>query len=251
MKTKYKTIYDDMKQKILSGEYPPGSQLPDEISVCKLYDCSRMTVKKAYDLLVLDGYIYRKQGQGTFVLAKTGNDDLIEIQERQLSGFSRSSKKVGDRRRAEHPEEEEPVESKILRFDLIFAPKDIAAKLGIKENDPLYDILRVRLVGKKPYVIEQTYMSPALIPGITEDILHHSVYEYIEKTLKLKIGAAQKTTRADKSSELDQKELNLTPEEPVLEVEQVAFLDNGTPFEYSISRHRYDLFKFSVYSVRQ
>ncbi|GAB7391729.1 hypothetical protein LGFR6_23520 [Lactococcus garvieae] len=37
----------------------------------------------------------------------------------------------------------------------------------------------------------------------------------------------------------------------ISEVEQVAYLDNGQPFEYSISRHRYDLFEFSSFSFRQ
>lgn len=77
------------------------------------------------------------------------------------------------------------------------------------------------------------------------------MYTYIEEVLGKKIASAQKTTRAQVSNSQDQKELGLRPEEPVLEVEQIAYLDNGTPFEYSISRHRYDKFKLSVYSVRR
>lgn len=237
MKTKYKTIYDDMKEKILTGEYKSGDQLPDEHTVCSMYGCSRMTVKKAYDLLVLEGLIYRRQGQGSFVLAHSERDGELEIKERELQGFSRSSHGKGSTR--------------IIHFNLIFAPKHIAEKLGIKENDPVYDILRLRLIDGSPYVLEQTYMAPALIPGITEEVLNRSIYDYIENTLGLRIGAAQKVSRADISSEQDHQLLNLMDVEPVLEVEQTAYLDNGMPFEYSISRHRYDLFKFSVYSVRQ
>lgn len=237
MKTKYKTIYDDTKTKILDGTYLPGNQLPDEIAVCEQYNCSRMTVKKAYDMLVQEGYIYRKQGLGSFVLAKSMDQGEVELQERELQGFTQTAKGHAD--------------TKLLHFRLIFAPKDIADHLGIRENDPLYDILRVRNIDGQPYVLEHTYMSPETIPGITEDILTHSVYTYIEEVLGKKIASAQKTTRAQVSNSQDQKELGLRPEEPVLEVEQIAYLDNGTPFEYSISRHRYDKFKLSVYSVRR
>lgn len=237
MKSKYKVIYEDLRSRILSGEYDVGAQLPDELSLCKVYDCSRMTVKKACDMLVEEGLIYRKQGQGSFVLSRKADTGAIEIQERELTGFSRAST--------------EKTSSKVLRFQLIFATKEIAAHLAIHENDPVYDILRVRLINDKPYVIEQTYMSPSLIPGITEDILNKSVYTYIEEVLGKKISAAQKTSRADISNALDHKELGLRDVEPVLEVEQTAYLDNGTPFEYSISRHRYDLFCFSVYSLRR
>ena len=54
MDVKYKTIYDSIKDKILNKEYPANSKIPDEISLCKEYNCSRMTMKKALDLLVQD-----------------------------------------------------------------------------------------------------------------------------------------------------------------------------------------------------
>lgn len=238
MKTKYRTIYDDIKNQINDGTYKAGDRLPDELTMCQKYDCSRMTVKKAYDMLVDEGSIYRKQGQGSFVLDTSSPDGEIEIMERDLSGFTRAS-------RGGH------VTSKVVHFSLIFADKKIAEKLDIRENDPVYDILRVRYYNGDPYTLEHTYMSPSVIPGITEDILNRSIYSYIEMDLGKRIGAAKKTSRADASTQLDQEELNLKPTEPVLEVEQVAYLDNGVPFEYSISRHRYDKFRFSLYSVRR
>lgn len=88
MKVKYKAIYEDIKHKIQTGEYPVGSQLPDEYSFCDQYGCSRMTVKKALDMLVEEGYVYRKQGQGTFVLSQKVRNGSIEISERDLSGFT-------------------------------------------------------------------------------------------------------------------------------------------------------------------
>ena len=237
MKTKYKTIYEEMKNAIESGEYKVGDLIPDEMTMCDRYGCSRMTVKKAYDLLVLEGYIYRKQGQGSFVLSRTINNPFVEIQEHELSGLTRAT---GGK-----------ATSKVIHFNLIFATEEIAKHLNIRTNDPVYDILRLRQVKGKPYVLEQTYMSPNVIPGITEDVLHKSVYEYIENELKLRISAAQKITSADKSNDLDHRELKLAADEPVLVIEQVAFLDNGTPFEYSICRHRYDLFRFADYSLRK
>lgn len=238
MKTKYKKIYEDMREKIETGQYQVGDQLPDEMSVCRQYSCSRMTVKKAYDMLVMEGYIYRKQGQGSFVqLRSLKHKPEFKLEERELLGFTRASKGKG--------------QSKILHFGLMFATPEIAKHLNIRVNDPVYDICRVRMIEDRPYVIEQTYISPNVIPGITKSVLQGSIYDYIETTLGSRIGASQRTTFADVSTEQDQQELGLQPVEPVLVVEQVAFLDNGTPFEYSFSRHRYDLFRFSVYSIRR
>ena len=38
-------------------------------------------------------------------------------------------------------------------------------------QSPVYNIYRLRIIDGKPYVLEQTYMSTDVIPGITEDIL--------------------------------------------------------------------------------
>lgn len=238
--TKYMKIYNDTKSKILSGFYGPGDRLPEETAICSEYNCSRMTVKKAYDMLVTEGLIYRKQGQGTFVFPSQTGESGMELPERELQGFTRSNEKTRGG----------IVTSKVLQFGLIFAPKRIADILNIKENEPLYDILRVRNVDGVPYVIEQTYMSPSVIPGVTEEVVEGSIYNYIENTLNLKIASSKRTMWAEPSDQLSWDELNLKTNEPTLVVEQIAYLDNGTPFEYSISKRRWDLFKFSTYSLR-
>ena len=45
--------------------------------------------------------------------------------------------------------------------------------------------------------------------------------------------------------------LQLEPGSPVAVVEQIAFLDNGMPFEYSFSTHKADLFDFSAVIVKK
>ena len=68
---KYKEISDEIKLRIENGVYSDqNNQIPDEISLCNEFNCSRMTMKKALDLLVLDGIIYRKRGHGTFIMDK-------------------------------------------------------------------------------------------------------------------------------------------------------------------------------------
>lgn len=94
-------------------------------------------------------------------------------------------------------------------------------------------------------------MSTATIPGINREVMKGSIYHYIENILHLRIASAKKITRADMSNDLDHKILHLKDIEPVLEIEQTSYLDNGKPFEYSFSIHRYDDFAFTTYSIRQ
>lgn len=237
MDTKYKTIYNSLKKKIADGIYQENEQIPDEISLCKEFDCCRMTVKKALDILVQEGLVYRKRGQGSFVMLQGNMHHRILLQESELLGLTRSMNGK--------------TKSKVLEFELMFANEKIAQILKINTNDPLYNILRLRFIDNKPCILERTYMNTNLISGVNLDILNHSIYDYIENHLHYKIASAQKTSRADISTDFDHKYLLLKDNEPVLEVEQIAYLDNGIPFEYSISRHRYDYFEFTTYSVRR
>lgn len=236
MSIKYREIYNDVKNQIENGLLQPNQKIDDELTLCKKYKCSRMTIKKALDLLVQEGLLFRKRGLGSFVLNSTVASQKIVLSERELTGLTKLS--------------QDKVTSKVLDFRLIFADETHAACLNMKPNDPLYSIWRLRSIKSVPYVLEKTYMNPAVIPGITEDILNHSIYNYIEKELNLRIGAAKKTMRACISNKTDQEYLKLKEYEPVLEVEQIAYLDNGIPFEYSFSRHRYDKFEFTTYSLR-
>lgn len=238
MKPKYMQIYDEIKSRIDNGVYLDNNQqLPNELKLCDEFSCSRMTIKKALDMLVMDGIIYRKKGKGSFVLPKGSFSSKVNIQEGRILGLTGNAKGK--------------VTSQIIHFQLKFADQRISEKLDIKLNDPVYDIVRLRLVDGIPYVLEHTYMGTALIPGLNTDILNKSIYDYIENTLNFKIAGSLRITRADCSNEQDQKYLNLTEKEPVLEVEQVAYLDTGVPFEYSFSRHRYDRFEFLSHSVRR
>lgn len=51
---KYNLIANDVRKKILEGVYQPNEQLPFEKDLCQFYDVSKMTVKKALDMLVAE-----------------------------------------------------------------------------------------------------------------------------------------------------------------------------------------------------
>ncbi|MBC1253795.1 UTRA domain-containing protein, partial [Listeria welshimeri] len=48
---------------------------------------------------------------------------------------------------------------------------------------------------------------------------------------------------------LDQQYLDCASDDPVVEVEQTVYLNNGLAFEFSRSRHRYDKFVFTTVNI--
>ncbi len=61
-----------LRQLILDGTLAPGSRLPATRTLAKSLSVSRDTVEMAYVQLRLDGYIFRREGSGSFVSDKIG-----------------------------------------------------------------------------------------------------------------------------------------------------------------------------------
>jgi GntR family transcriptional regulator len=234
---KYEEIAEDIRNGILNGKFNTNEQLPLEKEMCEQYGVSRITIKKAVDELVTQGLVIKRRGAGTFVKALDDTDVQKLSMAKQFEGFTESHN-------------DKKVTSKIIKFEVVHPTEEIATKLKITVDDFAYYLIRARYGNDEPFVIEYTYMPIVLIPGIKNDILMSSVYGYIENTLKLKIKSAHRIIRAILPDELEQKELKIDSNFPILEVEQVGFLDNGQPFEYSIAHHRSDKIEFRTVSIK-
>lgn len=63
----YIPIYNRLYEDIVKGVYQKGSILPSENVLSEKYHVSRNTLRQALTILYQDGYIYKKQGKGTYV----------------------------------------------------------------------------------------------------------------------------------------------------------------------------------------
>lgn len=63
----YRRIYEDLRTQIAESVYVPGDLLPSEHALCEVYGVARLTVRRALEQLVTDGFIIRHQGKGSVV----------------------------------------------------------------------------------------------------------------------------------------------------------------------------------------
>ncbi|GAB3958023.1 GntR family transcriptional regulator [Micromonospora vulcania] len=63
----YRRIADDIEQKIRSGEYSRGQQLPSVSEIGEIYNVARSTAYRAVKELHERNLVYGQQGQGVFV----------------------------------------------------------------------------------------------------------------------------------------------------------------------------------------
>ena len=127
---------------------------------------------------------------------------------------------------------------------------EIAERLQVEVTAPVYKIIRLRLLDEKPYVLEHTYMPCDLVPGLDESILLQSIYAYLWDELNLKFAGSYRHITAEKPDEYDQNYLACQETDPILQVEQVVYLETGRPIEYSRSRNRFDTRGYSLLDVK-
>jgi GntR family transcriptional regulator, arabinose operon transcriptional repressor len=72
-KPRYERIYSELKTKIIDKQIRPGEKLPTEKELIDYYQVSRITTKKALDMLVSDNLIKRIPGKGSFVISGDEN----------------------------------------------------------------------------------------------------------------------------------------------------------------------------------
>lgn len=72
-------ILDDITDRIVSGDWPPGHRIPFEHELAAEYGCSRMTVNKALTQLARTGLIERRRRAGSVVAQPRGQSAILEI----------------------------------------------------------------------------------------------------------------------------------------------------------------------------
>lgn len=142
------------------------------------------------------------------------------------------------------------IKSEVILFEIIPAGQEVAGKLNILADDFVYHIIRYRYGEPNWHTLDFCYMPILLIPGLKKEHLYGSIYEYIEKTLRLRIQSAHRTIRAKRPDQYDRTYLKLTSTDPVLAIEQIRYLDNGTPFEYTQQHYIGDNYEFKTVTLR-
>ncbi|CDI60968.1 GntR family transcriptional regulator [Lactobacillus helveticus] len=210
--------------------------MPEQFELAQKYGTSRVTIVHALKILQDKKLIRTVKDHGTYITSKSMPDIFLNSGVNEHTGFT------------SHVNNALQLKSNVIAFNMsnviafnIRKPSPEECKaLCLYKNDEVYDIIRQRVLDGRPAKLEYTVMPVNRIPGITIDVLHKSIYSYIQNDLGLKIGKDSRVITAEKSDAYDIKYLYCMSDDLVLCVQQKAFLEDGRPFELSESRNRYD-----------
>lgn len=239
-KSKYESIYQDIKKKIESDVFPYQELLPPENTLIQLYDCSRNTVRRAIGKLVTDGYVQTMQGKGVRNIYRPIDQTSFTIGE--IESFRESAARNGQTSR-----------TKIILFTEITANAALAARSGFPEGSELYYLQRLHYLDNKPLILNHNYFLKSACPHLTPEIAENSIYDYLEKELHMTIVNSKRIMTVEKVTEIDEKYMDLCVDDYncMAVVTSYTYNSEGIMFEYTQSRHRPDYFRFQDNAVRK
>lgn len=232
---KFRLIYLDIEEKIKNHEYPVGSLLPSENQLSKYYKVSRETIRKALSLLSDNGFIFKKQGVGSTVL----DYQRFAL---PISGLV-SYKELYTSLEIENI-------TTVIENRIIPAPKFLTDLVALDADETFIYLVRTRKLADEVLIVDEDYIRTKLVGSIPNDIAENSIYEYFEGELGLEIGYAVKEFTAEKATDLDIKHLGIQPTDWTITVKNEVFLEDTTFFQYTISHHRLDRFRFQEFAAR-
>lgn len=232
----YIQVQNALQEHIESGGWKPGDQLPGEPELCQMFNVSRTVIRQALKELEYNGLIIREKGKGTFVAEPKIGESLFQ----ELTGFYQNMMERG------HP----PI-SQVLRQEVVPASPKIATLLKLEPGSSVLIIDRLRFVQGEPIVLVTTYLPYSLCPRLLHtDLTTQSLYEFLEKQCGLVIVRGRRTVEAVPANEYEAELLQVEKGSPLMMLNSISYLADGTPIEYYHALHRGDRARFEVELVR-
>ncbi len=223
---KYHRVKEAVLARIADGTWPPGALLPAEPDLCQEFGVSRITVRKAIGDLVHDGKVETVQGKGTFVATPKLGEHFVQ----RAFGIYEDMERRGLR-----------LTTEVLRQEVIPAPEEVSARLGLRPRQDAHILVRLRSVEGEKLLVSTTYIPEALCPGLVEDDLSTgSLFRLLRARYGLRIARGERSLEAVAAGQWEARQLDLALASPLLRLDSVAYLPDGRAFEYSQTLQRGD-----------
>ncbi|MCJ7734130.1 MAG: GntR family transcriptional regulator [Anaerolineales bacterium] len=232
----YIQVIDSLTDYIESNKFPPGTQLPGEADLCETYDVSRTVIRQALQELDYKGLIFREKGRGTFVAKPKIHEGLFQ----ELTGFYQDMVAKGHRPRSD-----------VLKQEQVSASQKVASYLCLEPGALVIQIDRLRYVNHEPIVLVTTYLPYDICPALLQvDLTDQSLYAYLESEHGLFIASGKRFLEAVVANQLEAELLKVDEGSPLILLNSVSYLKDGTPIEYFHALHRGDRSRFETELVR-
>lgn len=227
----YHRLTQDLIDRIRSGAWAVDVRMPTERELCVLFGVSRITVRQALDELEREGWIVRRQGDGTYPRTPPIVQRLQEFY-----SFSEEIRKLGLRPSVI-----------LLEFDRVPCPEAAVGPLRVEPGTSVHRIHRLRLADGEPFALETSFIPVALCPGLTPAlVVAQGLYRAIATLSGIEVSEAVETFEATVADREVAKALRMRTGDAAMHLVRTAGTHAGLPVEYCDTLIRGDRYRYRV-----
>lgn len=227
-----------LEEKIENEEFPADEPIPSERELMEMYQVSRITVRKAVDELVNEGYLYKIQGKGTYVKTDERSSNLFAI-----TSCTEDVVRMGMK----------PTK-KVMVAELVYANAKRAKALEITQEERVFMLGRILFADQEPLNYTVTFLPEKLFPGIDRHSFdRESLYQVLQEEYGVRLTKARRTIEAILARDEVAEYLDIEEGSPIILFRCVTYgIVNGKeiPVENFKCYYRTDKFKFYIDQVR-
>lgn len=232
---RHKQISEWLERQIEEGNYEIDEKLPSENELCKKFDVSRVTVRKALQTLENEGLIYRSQGLGSFVCDDRTRQSFI-----QLTDFEEDMNRAGLQ-----------PSSKVIQLKTEKVTDRIAGILNLDPNSTVVRLDRLRLGDKQPIAFDITWL-PMFYGQLIESygLKDETIYDILEKDFDIPVEKGHFRIEAENASTEIASHLDVSDGTALLLIDRLSLTVGDKPIYYQKRYYRSDRIVYELTAER-
>jgi GntR family transcriptional regulator len=227
----YHKVYLVLREQILDHKFVDGTPMPSELELARAFSVSRVTLRKALEVLERDALILRQRGRGTFATppAITGpvQGDISGLVENLIT-MGLTTKVV------------------VLEFEYTRTPPDVAAEMGVPAGTLAQRTVRVRSLKGKPFSYAVTYVREDVGRTFDADKMASTPLLRLFEMAKIKISGAEQRISAIAADYTVAKHLAVDVGAPLLSIKRVVRDEDNSAVEHIRVSYRPDMYEFEL-----
>jgi GntR family transcriptional regulator len=218
---RYLDLADALRSRIAARNVGPGGALAGEVELAREFGTSRVTVRRALDLLRQEGLVTSRRGAGWFATIDPVRQPLGRV-----TTVEAAVEAAGARPGRE-----------ILGFGFVEAPPMVADALNIDRDADVLRVERVNLADDEPFALVTVWVRADVGADVSRADVERATFYDLLPLRGVELGTAHQMITAEIASAASARLLACAIGAPLLLCRRVTFDAAGAPT--LVSEHRY------------
>jgi len=229
---KAQRVFLSLRDKITSGQFSDGENLPGEQRLAESFGVSRVTVRRALDTLSDVGLIEKRPGSGSRVRPQPQSEQRASLDFNTLM--------------PQLVEMGQSTSVRLLSFSYDHAPDYVARVMGAGDAEKMQIATRIRIADGIPFSHLTTFVPAAIAQNYSEnDLATNPLFTLLERS-GVQITDAHQSVSATLAGPEVAEALDIAVGSALLSLNRIVNDKDGKAVEYLTALYRPDMFRLEM-----